>query len=261
MRTKTWTGLCRKSEAVSVFEGTEESKGELDSLFVVPADVGVNGLNELLNGCGLPVPRVEQLRFQPPEEALTGRIVGRAPLARHRADQLRIVHPREPSRPAVVPAAIRMNDRPIIAVDYFLNSSVEHGVHKSGIWTCADGPADNQAIEAIDDGREVHLASRDLELRNVGKPLLIGSRRLKVAVDEIVWRWADLSQVGAVLTPLLGGNDQAFLLHQASHDFFREAELLPAQCRPYPAIAVATVIELEDINDGQTRIGILVSAP
>ena len=81
VRTKTWTGLCRKPEAFPVFKGTEEAKGDLDALFVIPADVGVNCLNELLKGCGLPVPRVEQLRFQPPEEALTGRIVGRAPFA------------------------------------------------------------------------------------------------------------------------------------------------------------------------------------
>ena len=68
--------LCRKSEALSVFEGTEGAKGDFDSPFVIPADVGVNDLNELFNGCGLPVARIKQLRFQPPEEALTGRIVG-----------------------------------------------------------------------------------------------------------------------------------------------------------------------------------------
>lgn len=38
-------------------------------------NVGINDLNELFNGCRLPVPRIEQLCFQPPEETLTGRIV------------------------------------------------------------------------------------------------------------------------------------------------------------------------------------------
>ena len=47
-------------------------KGYLDPLFVVPADVRVNDLNELLNGCALPVSRIEQLRCEPPEEALAG---------------------------------------------------------------------------------------------------------------------------------------------------------------------------------------------
>ena len=83
VRRKSWIGLCSKSDALSIFDGTEGAKGDLDSLFVIPADVGVNCLNELLNGCRLPVSRVEQLRFQLPKETLAGRIVGRTPFARH----------------------------------------------------------------------------------------------------------------------------------------------------------------------------------
>ena len=143
VRLKYKTGLCSKSEALSVLEGAEGAKGDIDSLFVIPADIGVNCLNELLNGGVLPVPRIEQLRFRPPEEALTGRIVGRAPFARHRASQLRIVHPREPRRPAIVPTAVRVHDGPVIGVGYPLDSRVQHGVHKIGIKTCADCPADN----------------------------------------------------------------------------------------------------------------------
>ena len=54
MRTKIWTGLYRKSEAFSVFEGTEEAKGYLDALFVIPVDVGINDLDELVDSdvCG-----------------------------------------------------------------------------------------------------------------------------------------------------------------------------------------------------------------
>ena len=80
MRTKTWTGLCHKSKALSIFDGTEGAKRDFDSLFVIPVDIRVNDLDELLDGCRLPVPRVEQLRFQPPEEALTGRLSGEHPL-------------------------------------------------------------------------------------------------------------------------------------------------------------------------------------
>lgn len=63
MRTKTWTGLSRKSKTLSVFDGAERAKRYLDPLRIVPADVRINNLNELLNGRGLPVPRVEQFRF------------------------------------------------------------------------------------------------------------------------------------------------------------------------------------------------------
>ena len=94
-----------------------------------------------------------------------------------------------------MPTAIRMNDRPVIAIGYLLDSSVQHGVYKLGIRTRSDSPADNQAIEAVDDGREVHLASGDLELCDVREPLLIRDSRLEVAVDEIVRCGGDFSQV------------------------------------------------------------------
>lgn len=38
-------------------------------MFVVPADVGVHGLYELLDSCGLPIGRIEHFGFQPTEEA------------------------------------------------------------------------------------------------------------------------------------------------------------------------------------------------
>lgn len=47
VRIKTWTGLCRKSKTLSIFDG---AKRDLDPLFVVPADVGIDYPNELLNG-------------------------------------------------------------------------------------------------------------------------------------------------------------------------------------------------------------------
>lgn len=50
MRIKNWTGLCHKSKAYPIFNGAEGAKGDLDPLFVVPADVRVDHLNELLNG-------------------------------------------------------------------------------------------------------------------------------------------------------------------------------------------------------------------
>jgi hypothetical protein len=47
------------------------------------------------------------------------------------------------AKPAIVPAAIRVDDGPVIAVGYPLDGSIQHGVHQGGIWTRADGPADN----------------------------------------------------------------------------------------------------------------------
>ena len=53
MRIKTWTGLRRKSKARPVFDRAERAKGYLDPLLVVPADVRVDHLNELLDGGAL----------------------------------------------------------------------------------------------------------------------------------------------------------------------------------------------------------------
>ncbi len=75
MRTKTWTALSRKSEALSEFDGAERAKRDFDPLLVVSVDVGIYYQNELLNGRGLPVLRVEQLRFQPSEEAFACSVI------------------------------------------------------------------------------------------------------------------------------------------------------------------------------------------
>ena len=60
--------------------------------------------------------------------------------------------------------AIKMDNGPVMALGYRLDSRIQHGVHKNGVWTRTDGPADHQTIEAVDHGRQVHLARRDLEL-------------------------------------------------------------------------------------------------
>ena len=71
-RQKSWAGLCRKSEALPVFKKTTRTQGELDPLFVVPADVIVSSLHELCNGRISPVSRVEPFRLQPTKETFTG---------------------------------------------------------------------------------------------------------------------------------------------------------------------------------------------
>ena len=56
MLCKTWTGLSRFSGGLPVFERTERAKAHLDSFFVIPADVGVNDLNELVESVWRCVP-------------------------------------------------------------------------------------------------------------------------------------------------------------------------------------------------------------
>lgn len=83
VRRNSWTGLCGQPEACSVFDRTACTKRDLDPFLVVPTNVRVNDLNELVGADGLPVSRVKQFRLQPSKETFARRVIGRAPLARH----------------------------------------------------------------------------------------------------------------------------------------------------------------------------------
>jgi hypothetical protein len=85
-----------------------------------------------------------------------------------------------------------VNDGSGVAVSYRLDGCIQHRVDQFCIWMRPNGPADDQAIEAVDDGRKIHLAGRDLELGDVGQPLLVRGRRLEVAIDEVFGRRTDL---------------------------------------------------------------------
>ena len=96
-------------------------------------------------------------------------------------------------------APIGVNHRPVSSFGHCLDGCIQHRVDQLGVRTGPNGPADDHSIEAVDDGREVHLASRDLELRDVREPFLVGDRGLEVAVDEVLRRWTDLARYDAYL--------------------------------------------------------------
>jgi hypothetical protein len=129
-----------------------------------------------------------------------------------------------------VSTPIRVNDRPYFVVSYCLNSSIQHRVHQVGVGTCANGPADYQTIEAVDHRGEIHRPGWDMELCDVSQLLLIRDVSVEVPIDEILRRRADFSQVRPVPTSSIGGNDQAFLLHEALHDFLGDLQMASAKC-------------------------------
>ncbi|MCY1236450.1 hypothetical protein D9M72_491050 [compost metagenome] len=122
-----------------------------------------------------------------------------------------------------------MHNRPVAADVDRLDSGIQHRVHELRVRAHADRPTDHLAIEAVDHRRQIHLACRNLELRDVGEPFLVGSTSGEVAVDEILWRWTDLAQIGTIPTPLGGRRDQALLLHQAQHHLLTNVHALAAQ--------------------------------
>ena len=91
--------------------------------------------------------------------------------------------------------AVRVHDGSVLAVCHLLDSRIQHRIDQLGVRTRAKRPAGHQPIEAVDHGREIHLASRDLELGDVGQPFLVGGCSLEIPVDEVFWRWADFANV------------------------------------------------------------------
>ena len=157
-------------------------------------------------------------------------------------------------------ATVRVNDRPALATGYALSGGIQHRVHQGGVRLCTVGPLDHQAIRTVNRGQEINLSSWYLEIGDVGQPLLIRDQSLEVTIDQIVWRRAYFAQVGAVPTPSVGSIDPAFLLHQALHDFLGDMQLAPAEGCAHPPVAIATVIALKDIGDGNTCVRVFVRA-
>jgi hypothetical protein len=99
-----------EAQALPVLQRAHPAQRPLYPLRVVPLDVGVDPSRELVQGDAFPVPAVKHLRLHRPEEALHPRVVRRAALARHRASDARLVAYGDPLRPAVVAAAVAVDD-------------------------------------------------------------------------------------------------------------------------------------------------------
>ena len=82
--------LSSYSKAPTILDGAAGTQRDLDPRFVVPTDVGVQRCDELVDGRGKPVARVEQLGLQATEEAFARCVVWRTTLARHRTNHSRI---------------------------------------------------------------------------------------------------------------------------------------------------------------------------
>jgi len=94
-----------------------------------------------------------------------------------------------------VGTAIGVNDGPVFGIDHRLDGRIQHRVDEFSVRARTERPADDHAVEAVDQGRQIHLASWDLELRDVSEPLLVGRGSPEVSIEKVVWRRADLSQV------------------------------------------------------------------
>ena len=106
-----------------------------------------------------------------------------------------------------------MDNRMITTLSYCFDGRIQHRVHEVSVWPCANGPTDHHAVKAVDHGRQVNLTCRDMELCNLGEPLFIRGCSFEVAVDEVLWRWANFPAVRVVATTPQRGDTQSCLPH------------------------------------------------
>lgn len=132
----------------------------LDPDVTIPSQIRVEHGDELLDCNPIPVASVKKFHLEPSEEALAPRVVGAAALPRHRSDQAVLFAYLYPAWPAIMTASIRMHGR-VVALVEPLTRSEQRGVCHLGIWRSGNCPAHNRAVEAVEDGAEIQLASRD----------------------------------------------------------------------------------------------------
>ena len=97
--------------------GREPAQGPRAAPLAEPAHPAAELGHEVAPRPPRPVPRVEHLALEGPEEPLHARVVASPAPARHAPDQAVALARGHPPRPAVVPAAVGVDDRPLAAAE------------------------------------------------------------------------------------------------------------------------------------------------
>lgn len=79
-------------------------------------------------------------------------------------------------------ATVGVNHRLHFAVIQRSDRGIQHRVDQFSVGACSDRLTHHHSIKAIDHGREVVFADGQLELRDVGQPLLVTRSGVEVAV-------------------------------------------------------------------------------
>lgn len=127
-------------------------------------------------------------------------------------------------------------------------------VHWLSVWTRSDRPTDGQTIKAVDRGRQMHLANPDFKSVSSMSHCSFGPAARK----SQLMRFSGAGMISSKQESHRCRNDQAPLRHQTLYDLLRDEDVLPAPRRLYPAVAVAVVIEFEDLGNRPTRSNMLL---
>ena len=205
---------------------------------------------------------VEELVLKPPEEALHRRVVGAAPLLRHRPDQEILLADRNPPRPAIVASSIGVGHR-ALPFGKPPARGLEAGVGELCVRARPYRPGSQPSVEAVEDGREVDLAVRQPELRDVCEPQLVGRGRMEVAADQVLRRVGDLALVGAVPGLLFRVDDhEPLFVHDAAHHLLGYDDRIFSRPQLVRDVAVAAraVGSFEDLAHADAQTGVLVGS-
>ncbi len=147
----------------------------------VSAQPAVEERDELLGPVSRPVPAVEELVLQPPEEPLHGRVVRAGALARHRPRHAVLGAYGLPPVPAVMASAVAVEDR-VLPLGEGAAGDGERCVRELGGGARRYRPAHRLGVEQVHHGRQVHPPAvvGQRELGDVGDPLLVGPRGAEV---------------------------------------------------------------------------------
>lgn len=167
---------------------------------------------------------------------------------------------------AVVEKRLRRRDAASVAVyhRFFIFSEriecvVEHAIHPFGVRTCSYRPAHHFAIKTVDYGRQIDLARRQVELRNISQPLLIWVAGSKIAGKQ-TFRCRPYFSAVRTVSSLPGSlNDELLLSHQPAGNLFRDAELVLSEHRVQTPVAIAAVISLKDLYHGYAYFRVLIT--
>ena len=112
----------------------------------------------------------------------------------------------------VLPALIRMENQPC-SIWYSLKRLLQHGSYHAQYWPVRDGIANQITVVQIQNGREIHLLSKQTELSYVGRPFLVWLFRIEVPVQQIRSNFSHFTLVRTIFLDSDTAN-QSQLLHK-----------------------------------------------
>ena len=140
-----------------------------------------------------------------------------------------------------------MQDRPVLVIEA-AHCLVEHVLDQLEDGSPRGLEGDDLAVVQVHDRRQEQLFAGDIELGDIGRPLLVHALRPELTLQQVGCHTASLTLVG----PVLLGSDQrlqSHLNHQPLDGLVVDRASTPTDRGRHPTIAVAALVFVEDRAD------------